>query len=249
MTLGSMKKGVLLVGLLLALAFVFSVYSSHLSLALTPEEVIQQQTGINPDINKIPQTPEDAKQVSQDYLKKEWIKLFENNTLVLSPMIKFYRQYPIIGKIVQYTIGVPPGLNWLFLLSVVLWIAFAIYMHRIMSVFSTFSKGASQIISIVLSVILGNIQFIKLVASKIISILSLMNTWWMQLIGVVAIWVLILLASIYSKQFEALMIKIKENRKKMKQEMKIKELEFRQKLEETQNKPVREALEKAFSED
>jgi hypothetical protein len=239
-----MKKGVLLVGLLLVLAFVFLLYSSHLAIAQTPEEIIQQQTGINPDINKIPQTPEDAKQLSQDYLKKEWIKLFENNTLVLSPMIKFYRQYPYIGSTIKTIIGVPPGLNWLFFMTLTLWVTFAIYIFRTFSAVSPFSKGVSTIISLTLIIATGIIGIVKAISTKIISVLSLMNTWWMQLIGVVAIWVLIILASIYSKQFEALMKKAKENMRKAREERRLSRLEFKQKMDEESNKIVRDILTK-----
>jgi hypothetical protein len=243
-----MKKEMLIITLL-AFSLISAIYLSHVSLAATADDIIKTGTGV--DINKVPTNPDDAKQASKDFLKKEWIKFLgntsTNNTYVISPMIRFYNNNPFIGSTFEYTIGVRPSLTWLFLLSLTLWIVFIIYFHRIISAFSTFSYWVSIVASILIAVILANIGFIKGLSTKIINALGMLTSWWMQLIGVILIWVLIVFASFYSKQFEAIMKKWKENRKKMKEEMRLREIEFKQKLEETANKPVREALGKAFS--
>jgi len=215
------------------------VYFSHLALAQDSNGLAQGQIGLNPE--NIPK-PDNINQIKSDYLKKEWGKILANNTY-FGPIIKAYNKIsPITNPIFRYTTGIEPGLNWTFILGLFLLITFLIYIYRILSVFSTFSSGASFIISLALVVILGNIGFIKIVSSSIVKLFSALTSWWAQLIFVVLFWALLIVASMYSKQVAALLKKWKEARKKAIEEEKISNLKAEQNIEKKFRKDITNAL-------
>ena len=184
--------------------------------------------GINPA--NIPQTQEDAKTVAANYLKKEWGKILADNKYV-GPTIKEYNEKigPYLNPILKIILGVEPSISWLFFLTLAIWILFVTYFFRILSGFSTFSKGASFAISICMVVIMSIFGWSRMSATWIINTISVLTSWWMQLIVAVAVIIALMLASIFSKEFENLIKQIKENRKKMQQAQDIDLLKLKQK--------------------
>lgn len=184
--------------------------------------------GINPAT--IPQTPEDAKTIAKNYLLKEWSKEFRNENGSIGKythlIFKTYDKIsPYTDPVFKIILGITPEFSWLFVLTLVIWITLIIYLYRILSVFSTFSKGTSFVISLALVIMMSLMKIPMLFANYLISLVSLLTGFWMQLIVVIIIIILWILASMFSKEFEALMKQIKENRRKNKIEQKVEELE------------------------
>jgi uncharacterized membrane protein len=97
------KSGVLIFAF--ALLLILSIFNPPITKAeITspePNQIVGQLTGINPKY--IPTSPEDAQRIADeiknDYLKKEWAKIIENNTFY-SPIHKFLTNYPLVSIII-----------------------------------------------------------------------------------------------------------------------------------------------------
>ena len=74
------------------------------------------------------------------------------------------------------------------------------------------------------------IRISKFLAEKIINTLSLFTTWWMQLIGIGVVILILILASVFSKQLKEFFEKAKEKRKANKEESNRMELEKNAKI-------------------
>lgn len=225
-----MKKAVLI--LFIASLLILNIFSIALIHAadlvnINPDTGEADILGINPET--IPKTPEDAKTIAKNYLLKEWGKDLRNENSSIgkftSPIFKAYDKIsPYTDPVFKIVLGITPEFSWLFILTFAIWITFLVYMYRILSIFSTFSKIVSFIISLAMVTIMSVMKLPIIFANYLIYLISTLTGFWMQLIAVVLIITLAILASIFSKEFEALMKKWKENRKKMKIESEIEEL-------------------------
>jgi len=166
------------------------------------------------------------------YLKQEWGKIFAKNEYT-GPIIASYEKIsPYTDPVSKYTIGLEPSLTWLFVLTLALWIAFVIYIFRVMEIFSLFSPATKYIISIGLVIIISITGALKKLAGYIINTVSLFNTWWMQLIGIVIVIIGLVVASIFSKNLKDIFKAMKENRNKAKEELKQAKLERKMRVAE-----------------
>jgi magnesium-transporting ATPase (P-type) len=201
--------------------------------------------GLNP--SEIPDNPEDLGNVTTQYLKREWADLLRNPDSTLgrffSPLMKAYdKSKPYLDPFFKYTIGVEMGLNWLFILTLVIWITLVTLFYRIISLYSTFSKWISLIISLCVIIIISNLGVAKKLAEFIINTISLADKWWVQLIIMLIVLALLILGSYFSKEFKAWQEGIEERKKKMQQELDINLLKAQQKGDEK----VKEALKEGF---
>jgi hypothetical protein len=213
-----MKKSLLILGLIFALilnqifitAIDYSNEQDPLGLGFTPDTM--------------PQTPEEMKNASTNYLNQEFNKILENSA-IMGPLISGYGKIsPYTNPIFEYTLGMKPTLSWLFVLTLVLWICFVTYMLRLLSITSLFSKWVQVIISFGVVIIISVTGITRKLAQEILDKLSLLNTWWMQLIGVVIVIFMIILASVFSEEIEKLIKKIKEKKAKNEEEINRKKL-------------------------
>lgn len=156
---------------------------------------------------------------SSQYLKKEWGKILETWPVV-GPIIRAYEKIaPVTDPVFKYTIGMSPSLSWLFILTLVLWIAFVIYIFRVLELASIFSNQAVKIIiSIGLVIVLSITGLTKKLAEYIINAISLLDVWWMQLITALLVIIAIILASVFSKALEDYVKNLKEYKEKAKEE-------------------------------
>jgi flagellar biosynthesis/type III secretory pathway M-ring protein FliF/YscJ len=176
--------------------------------------------GLNPE--DMPETPEDAKERATNYLKQEWSKILENSNHPIAKVIwVIHKAFLFASPAFKIIIGVEYSFSWLFILTLIIWITLVVFLYRILSVFSTFSKGVSFIISICMIVIASIAKIPLMFANLIIKIISTLTSWWMQLIAAVLVIIFLILISVFSKKWEAMVKKWKEARKKMKQEMDI----------------------------
>lgn len=158
------------------------------------------------------------------YLKQEWGKILANNT-IMSPIIKGYEKIsPITDPIFKYAIGLEPALNWLFVLTFTLWVAFLIYTFRIFELASPFSKSVQYATSIGIIIIISIMGATKALAEYIIDIISLFTTWWMQLIGIGLVIIGLVIASIFSKNLKDVFKAMKEKKAKDEEEINRKKL-------------------------
>jgi hypothetical protein len=194
--------------------------------------------GLNP--SEIPDNPEDLGNVTTQYLKREWADLLRNPDSTLgrffSPLMKAYdKSKPYLDPFFKYTIGVEMGLNWLFILSLIIWIFFTTYVFRLLSIVflsSPFSKWVHILISIGLVVLISNAGVPKFFAELIINALGKLKIWWVQLIGILVVLALIIWASYTSKNLESVAKKVKEKWKERKQEDVVELLKIQQEGDE-----------------
>jgi len=96
-------------------------------------------------------------------------------------------------------------------------------------------------------IIIASIAKVPLMlANLIIKLVSGLTSWWIQTIAIVAIILCLILASIFSKQWETLVKKWKENRKKMKQEIDIEMAKIKSNAAYETTKNLGDALGSAF---
>ncbi len=231
-----MKKGVfitsfILLGIIAILAIVVMINSSTVSADLVninqqnPEETTI--AGINP-LN-VPTTPEELKNQTSQYLKKEWGKLLRDDTSTLgkiaAPILRAYDKIsPYTDPIFIYTIGMAPSLTWLFILTLTLWIFFVTYIYQAMSLFSVFSDWVHRIISLGMVIVMSLIGVMKTMAEWIIATISVLTSTWMQLIAVLVVFLALIIASYLSGGVEQFFEKMKERKKKFKEEMEKEEV-------------------------
>jgi hypothetical protein len=225
-------------------AFLFAAINSGIVNAQTsPSLSLEEQANQLQNLAQgVPQTPEEAKTVGKNYLLAEWKKIIANNTYTAS----FYKLYKSnekwINPVFLYGVGAPPDLSWLFILIVILWVAFLTNINSVLAAFSTFSDTASIFIALGITIMLANLHAIRFVAQWIINILSMLSSWWMQLITLVILFILLLFVSAYSKEFKAIMKKWKEERKKAMDEEELQLMKIRQKHSEEFQKNLEKSL-------
>ena len=160
------------------------------------------------------------KEARENYLKKEWGKILENNKF-FGPIIKVYKKIsPVTDPIFKYSVGMKPSLSWLFVLTFTVWFTFLIYLYRIFSTFATFKKGTIFVVSLLFVIIMGLIKIPELFAKGIISLISLLGNQWIQLIVVIIIILGLIIANKFSKQFSEWLKKWKEKKVEEKQKTK-----------------------------
>ena len=204
-----MKKSIIifLISLLILNIFVISLIKAQDSDSALPPEL--------QGIQKAGEKLTDEEQRSQ-YLKQEWGKILANNTF-FGPIIKGYEKIaPVVNPVSKYTLGIKPSLSWLFILTLTLWICILIYLIRIFELFPILSGFTRIVICLGVMMIISSLEITKKLAEKIINIISLFTTWWMQLIGIGLVIIGLIVASIFSKNFKEVGKAMKEKRKRRK---------------------------------
>jgi hypothetical protein len=172
------------------------------------------------------------------YLKQEWGKILANNK-IMGPIIKAYAKVsPYTDPVFRYIIGMTPSLTWLFALTLTLWICLAIYIFRFLELFSIVSEITQYLIFIATMIVISFTKVCLNIAQITINRLSLLTTWWMQLIGIGIVLGILILASVFSKQLKEFFEKAKERRAKMKEEANRMELEKNAKVASILGKAV-----------
>lgn len=180
---------------------------------LSPENLEKVQTGIE----KL--TDEEAR---KQYLSQEWGKILQNNTYYIKYIKPSFDVYdktaaPFINPISEYTIGMAPNFSWIFLLTLVLWIAFVVYFFRIFSLVPVFSKNTQKVITIGFIIIFSLLRITKTIAEQIVKMVSAFDTT-KQLIAMIVIITAIILLSIFSKTFRNLIGSSAEQKAKKEEE-------------------------------
>jgi len=217
-----MKKSIIifLISLLILNIFVISLIKAENEDSALPPEFAKYKTitGNLTDSNRF------------QYLKQEWGKILEKNKL-MGPIIRgAEKTQPYLDPIFNLVLGIPSSLTWLFILTLIIWVSLAIYIFRFLELFSIVSKFTQYLIYIATMIVWSWIRISKFFAEKIINTLSLFTTWWVQLIGMGVVILILILASVFSKQLKEFFEKAKERRKKNKEEANRMELEKNAKI-------------------
>ncbi len=209
------KAGLIAVSLLL-----LSLFSA--ALALAQNEV--PGMGEVPGASEIQQGQQKYEQYTtaqnkSEFLKAQWGEILAKNAM-LGPVIRAADMVsPVTNPLFKYTIGLEPSLTWLFILTLMLWIAFFFVFYRTLE-FSAFSNAVKIIISFGVSSVLavGGGLFNK-IAESMINAISAIGSWWGQLIVALIVLVALIILAVISKKIEKLAKQQKEEIKKAEQEI------------------------------
>ncbi len=164
------------------------------------------------------------------YIMKGWGEILRDNEFT-GPLIEsfdvmrpFFRPIwtvfkPIFNFFFKYTIGLTFSWTWMFFLTLIIWIVLAVYIFRVFNLISIFSKWMHYLIAICLVVIMSLLGITRKIAEFIIKTVSLFDTWWMQLIGVVIVIAILIVAIAFSKNLLQLFRALKGKHEKNKEEL------------------------------
>jgi hypothetical protein len=85
--------------------------------------------GLNPE--QIPQTPEDAAQVGNDYLKKEWVNILNNSNSTTGKILLDTNNFlHTLSPIFKIFMGIEYSFSWLFFFTFIIWLAIVILIYK-----------------------------------------------------------------------------------------------------------------------
>jgi hypothetical protein len=226
-----MKKIGVFIILLLAIIITSVAVKADL-LDLNPSTGTEEVLGLDP--TDIPSSPEELKDQSSDYLKKEWNKILMNST-TFAPFTSFYKSNENwIDPLSRSLIGLEPSLSWLYVLALVLWGSITISIFRILSFLESISLILKKIIgfggpwlkfivSVGLIWFISAIGFTGFLAQYIISLIETVEPWWGQLITIIAVILILIIYDSFSAEIEKFFTALKEQIWKRQTDIKIKE--------------------------
>lgn len=188
----------------------------------TPTPEIQGQE-INPETG-LPVSTEKIQEIGdkindENFLKNEYQKVL-NKSDKLKPLFSFYDKIsPVADPAFKYTVGMTPSISWLFLLSLVLWIAFVVYIFGFTSLLKLASNGIYYIIVIIAIVIISYFGIAAKLADFLVKYIAKAGSWWIQLALVVILILALIIASIFSRSILQLEKGIKKKKDKEEEEI------------------------------
>jgi predicted membrane protein len=147
--------------------------------------------GINPE--NIPQTPEDAKEISKEYLRKNWALLLQDSTHPLGKALWTANKALIaLSPVFRLLIGMEYSFSWMFFLSLVIVITIMAIIYKTLKEALEFKSWVSLGIAVIVPALGVQTGFLQ----KILDYFSptLTNFW----IRTIFIFFLILILIIYS---------------------------------------------------
>jgi predicted PurR-regulated permease PerM len=251
-----MNKNWGFVFLLLLVVSVFNFVSAADSIQQTSQQIDALGNKIDSNIqqldNAINNPVQTKEQLRKEFLTKAWFG--SEGIIAKNPYLgPFYAGYtkisPYTDPIFKSVVGLTPSFSWLFFLALFISITLIEYFYRFYEVlrdYSTFSSNTSMVISLCVFVILIILKFFAILsitlANLIINAVSLLTTWWMQLIAVFVIFFGLIFAGKYSKQIEVFARYLKMKKKQAKEEERKMRADFATRKVEMYG----EALDKAF---
>lgn len=233
---------VLIILLILAAIIIKTTLTGKAIDPLNPQDPLG--VGINPDQfqNKI-DNPTQTTNEASNYLSQEWGKILSNsdNPLVMG-IWAIHKSLTFLSPVFKIVIGIEYSASWLFALTLTIWIFLLVYIFRLFSIFSIYSKTTSIIISLGMTIIISIVGFTKFLSEKIIGLISLSTTWWMQLILIAIIIVCFILASMFSGGWTEMVKRWKEISEKNKEKKDIAEAKSKAETSEKVVKSLSEAF-------
>jgi len=136
----------------------------------------QDPLNIGTNLEKIPQNPDDAKDISTTYLKQEWEKILNKTSNPVGKVLWATNNVlHALSPVFKLLVGVEYSFSWLFWLSFFVWIAIVIIIYLILKEPLQFKWWLSLSISVIIIAIgaqSGIISKLVLFASPLLD-----NTW------------------------------------------------------------------------
>jgi hypothetical protein len=229
-----MKKGtkilLSLISLLLLAIFLITIQSKNVAAENAPQPAYP--FGLNPEkIQDLPQTPEEASNVTTTYLKQEWTKILDK-TQAGKVILKISDFLTYLNFFWKPVFGIEYSLSWAFIFSIAIW---AILFYLVFGPLTAITKN--KIVSIIGGFCIASLVGTAGIIKKAVDLLGFViaNTWiaWISL--VIAILIMFLIGAL-SGQLKAYLKKQKEQAEKDKTER-------AQKIIQTQGKIAEKELE------
>lgn len=156
------------------------------------------------------------KEIRNEYLRTEFVKILETKK-GFKEIIENYRKVsPYSNPILEYIVGVVPSLTLFFILVLVIWfllVKYSFATYGILTELSTFSKGTSLVLSLALFVILTVLQVFQkgsiFLANEISSIIAILESPIVQVVGFILFVAATLFLSKFSKQIKIVVKQLK----------------------------------------
>lgn len=167
-------------------------------------------SGVNP-----PQIENTTNQVTNVALNWQTIAQQWKTSLLQNPVVykvnSFFQDISIVFRVL---FGQNYSMSLTLLIIIILWIFFLISLNRIFKDFTSFSKGVSFIISLLLVVVMAQINLLGAMSTFIIKLIfGTNNPLWMQLLFAFIIAMIILFIMVLIKKFGKQSVKKRQEKK------------------------------------
>lgn len=154
---------------------------------------IDSETGLPYEIEKIKDIGEKLgdEELRKEFLKKSWGKVED------SGIVGFIYKLSYFDPFFEFALGMKFDLSFLFILHLVFWFFILVFLFRIMEVFSLFSTWFRALVSVVANFLASWFGVVPWLTGLIISAVSKMGDWKLQLIG----WVIVVIGMIVAIYF------------------------------------------------
>ena len=169
------KEQIFIILVMLLLAFTLTLSITTIHAAINPSNA-EDPLGIGINPSDIPQTPEDAANVSLTYLQKEWTKIVAKNKYI-GPMHNFFLNHQT-AFIILFNEKYEFSLT--FICIFVLWVFFAVLFGRLINAFGLLKMGLGWVVGVLCSVILAQIGLTKIITTSILTLIYARDLWWMR---------------------------------------------------------------------
>lgn len=180
-----MKK----LGIIFIIILISGLFLNNINLILaqvtTPQELLQQQTGINPE--SIPKSPEEIKDI---YLKQEWSDVIAKIP-VIGQIHNYFLVHPLIFKII---FNEPYTISLVFFLVVILWAYSMAAISDILRTSELVKTGSSVLIGAASTIILAQVKVFNIIATTALNIIFAKEEWWIR--GILWVLLFVILAII-----------------------------------------------------
>ncbi len=178
-----------------------------------PGGEINPETGIPKNIEKAQEIGEKLSDEDErtDYLKREWQKILEKSE-TFGPAVRLIQKSDPFFNII---LGMPIAFSWFFFLTLVIWIAFVVFIFRATALFEITQAWLHWLIAIAIIAIITYYRQPKSIAAFIVGLITILNrTWWIQYVIIAIVILIVILLIFFSKQLEIVGKWIKERNEK-----------------------------------
>lgn len=146
--------------------------------AAQASDLIEQQTGFNPN-----EVKQDAQQLKEEYLKKNWGELIAKNR-VIGPIHNFFTA---ISPVFRVLFGMPYSLSLILLVVVLLWIYVVTKVDSALHAAGFMSRPVQIVTAVATGILLAQIRIFQFIAVWVEGIIVSQELWWMRLILIVVV--------------------------------------------------------------
>ncbi len=202
------KTGILL--LAFSTLLILSIFSTFFVHAQETTGGINEETGLPKSFDKFQEASEQLSEEEQrkEYLKQEWTKLLADKKAVGPVLFYTNKFFSFLDPLWKIIFGMEFEWSWLFIFTFLFWILIIILVYSPVKELTELNAVLSFLGAILVSSLAAYFQFIQMMVGILILILK--NIW----LVILAILIMILVASFYHKTFKEIGKKLKEKQEK-----------------------------------